>query len=104
MKASTATAGDWSPTASTTNTRVAAMLYAGATDAVAMTVLEISPRAPDLRPLLRGCSCDSMACSAVAIPHPYCEAPADHGGTGRMRRFWHRGAAASSIPDATVLA
>ena len=27
------------------------MLYAGATDAVAMTVLEISPRAPDLRPL-----------------------------------------------------
>ena len=51
MKASTATAGDWSPTARTTNTRVAAMLYAGATDAVAITVLEIRPRAPDLRPL-----------------------------------------------------
>ena len=71
MKASTATAGDWSPTASTTNTRVAAMLYAGATDAVAITVLEIKPRAPDLRPLLSGCSWDSMACSAVAIPSPF---------------------------------
>src|SRR5216110_3208209 len=47
--ARTATAGACSATAPTTNTRVAAMLYAGATDAVAMTVVEISPRAPDLR-------------------------------------------------------
>ena len=31
------------------------MLYAGATEAVAMTVVEISPRAPDLRPLSSCC-------------------------------------------------
>src|SRR5204863_216945 len=64
------TAGDWSPTAPTTNTRVAAMLYAGATDAVAMTVVEISPRAPDLSPLSSCCSCVSTGCSAVAMSHP----------------------------------
>src|SRR5271169_2458533 len=99
MKASTATAGDWSPTASTTNTRVAAMLYAGATDAVAITVLEIRPRAPDLRPFSSGCSWDSMACSAVAIPHPsgddsYDDQPAtadqgecDDSGIGARRRL-----------------
>jgi hypothetical protein len=29
---------------------VAAMLYAGAVDATPMTTLEMSPRAPDLRP------------------------------------------------------
>src|ERR1700730_16886304 len=79
MNASTATAGAWSATAPTTNTKVAAMLYAGATDAVAMTVLEISPKAPDLRPLSSGCSWDVMACSAVAIPHPSGIDPADQG-------------------------
>ena len=32
------------------------MLYAGATEAVAMTVVEISPSAPDLSPLSSCCS------------------------------------------------
>ena len=59
--------GAWSPTASTTNTSVAAMLYAGATDAVAITVLEISPSAPDFRPLSIGCSVGSAIRSATLI-------------------------------------
>src|SRR5689334_15672864 len=45
------------------------MLYAGATEAVAMTVVEISPRAPDLRPLSSCASCVSADCSAVAMSH-----------------------------------
>src|SRR5215467_1466318 len=68
-KARTDTAGACSATAPTTNTRVAAMLYAGATDAVAMTVVEISPRAPDFRPFSSGCSCDPTSCWAVAMSH-----------------------------------
>ena len=43
-------AGACSPTAATMNARVAARLYAGATDAVAMTVLEIRPSLPVARP------------------------------------------------------
>src|SRR5215469_8982484 len=62
--ASTATAGACKATAPTTNTSVAAMLYAGATDAVAMIVVETSPRAPDLRPLSTTCSPD-WACPTV---------------------------------------
>src|SRR4029078_8638040 len=56
------------------------MLYAGATDAVAMTVVEISPRAPDLRPLSSCASCVSTGCSAVGMSHP----PA----FGPVRRRW----------------
>src|SRR5215469_12398636 len=62
--------GDRSPTAATTNPSVAAMLYAGATEAVAMTVLDISPSAPDFSPLSRGCSADATASLAVAMPTP----------------------------------
>jgi len=36
---------------------------------VAMTVVEISPRAPDLSPLSSCCSWGATRCSAVAMSH-----------------------------------
>ena len=45
------TTGVWTPTKNTTKPRVAAMLYAGATEATPTTMLETSPNAPDLSPL-----------------------------------------------------
>jgi hypothetical protein len=68
-----ATIGACRPTATTTKTSVAAMLYAGATEAVAMIVVETSPRAPDLRPFSTGCS--SETCSVVAMPTLLLAAP-----------------------------
>src|SRR5215469_3106196 len=59
--------GDRRPTAATTKPSVAAMLYAGATEAVAITVLDISPSAPDLRPFSSGCSVGATASLAVAM-------------------------------------
>src|ERR1043165_6712383 len=67
---STERAGACTGTAPNTKTKDAAMLYAGATDAAEMTVVEISPRAPDLRPLSSCCSCVAGDCSAVAMSHP----------------------------------
>src|ERR1039458_3237725 len=49
-KARTVTTGAWRPIATTTKPSVAAMLYAGAVEATAMTMLEIRPSAPVLRP------------------------------------------------------
>src|SRR6478735_6010842 len=50
MKARIMMTGACRPTLITTNPMVAARLYAGATDANAITVLERSPSAPGLRP------------------------------------------------------
>jgi hypothetical protein len=45
------------------------MLYAGATDAVAITVVDINPSAPDLRPLSSGCSAGAARpVTAIAPP------------------------------------
>src|SRR5215831_2041979 len=74
------TAGDCTSTTATTKTRVAAMLYAGATEAVAMIVVEISPRAPDLRPLSTTCSPGWVW--MVAMAHPSWQRP----GRGRAGR------------------
>src|SRR5215472_15564177 len=71
--------GDLSPTAATTKPSVAAMLYAGATDAVAITVLDISPSAPDLSPFSAGCSAGATAPLAVAILTPSDTRPAEAG-------------------------
>src|SRR5487761_1832514 len=79
--ASTATAGACKATAPTTNTSVAAMLYAGATEAVAMIVVEISPSAPDFRPLSTCCSADPAMYSAVAIYIFTCPGATDPGVT-----------------------
>ena len=49
--ASSITIGACRLTASTTNARAAARLYAGATEAMAMTVFDSRPMAPSLRPL-----------------------------------------------------
>src|SRR5690348_11253042 len=70
-----ATMGDCNATAPTTNTSVAAMLYAGATEAVAMIVVETSPSAPDFRPLSTGCSTGSTTRSAVAMSSPLRDKP-----------------------------
>ena len=69
-KASTATVGDCKPTTATTNPSVAAMLYAGATEAVAITVVEISPSAPDFSPFSNGCSAGAAARPVSAIAPP----------------------------------
>src|SRR5690349_11357308 len=53
MNASTMMIGACRPTAITTNPMVAARLYAGATDAIAITVLDISPSALAFRPFSR---------------------------------------------------
>src|SRR5215472_15265826 len=73
-KARIAMMGDFRPTASTMKPSVAARLYAGATEAVAMTVLEIRPSAPDLSPLptlssaLTAWSAAAMSC--LPAPEP----------------------------------
>src|SRR4051795_9594845 len=51
MNASSIIDGALTPTAMTTNPRVAARLYAGAVDAVPMTIDESSPTVPRFRPL-----------------------------------------------------
>src|ERR1019366_2166797 len=51
MKAITTTSGVISPTRATTKPRVAARLYAGATEATPMTMFETRESAPGLRPL-----------------------------------------------------
>src|SRR5215472_15034970 len=79
MNARIATIGDWSPTARTTNTSVAAMLYAGATDAVAITVLEIRPSAPDLSPFSTGCSVGRTFPAVAMTTPPLLARPAEAG-------------------------
>ncbi len=79
--ARTVTAGDCSPTVVTTNTSVAAMLYGGATDAVAITVVEIRPSAPALSPFSTGCSLGSATCpvAVMLVPLPTVSAQAPCG-------------------------
>src|SRR3954470_6175308 len=67
--ASTTTTGVCRPTNATTKPSVAARLYAGATEATPMTVVEKRPSAPDLRPLSRG--------SAAAAPMALASVVAD---------------------------
>jgi hypothetical protein len=54
---------------------MAAMLYAGATEAVAMTVVETRPRAPGLSPFSTGCSSGAVIRSAVAMLTPAASSP-----------------------------
>src|SRR5262249_38303194 len=67
--ASTATACAWSAPGAWTYHGVAAMLERGASDVVAITVVEIRPRAPDFRPLSSCCSVGCLSSSAVAMAH-----------------------------------
>src|SRR5262249_36972527 len=73
--ARTATAGDCSATAPTTNTSVAAVLEAGGPGGVAMLGVETRRRAPALSPLSTCCSAGWATGSATAIgspPHSLC--------------------------------
>src|SRR6266702_4386053 len=68
--ARTATVGDCSATAPTTNTSVAAMLLAGATEGGALIVGGTRPKAPAFRPLSTCCSADWAIDSATAMGSP----------------------------------
>ena len=62
-----------SPTFTAIRPSVAARLYAGAVDATPMTMLEMSPSAPDLRPFSATSSGGASAATAtiVALPFPF---------------------------------
>src|ERR1700730_14231527 len=74
-RARIATSGALKATAATTPASVAARLYAGAVEATPMTMLEISPSAPDLRPFWATCSPDCWASWIAATAHPSWQPP-----------------------------
>src|SRR4051812_27325861 len=91
MNASSIIDGALTPTAMTTKPRVAARLYAGAVDAVPMTIDDNSPTVPRLRPL------------STAVPSARCclggggEAVSTLVGSALMRRLSQQNALCTRV-------